>query len=107
VEHIELITKIIEAEEHARQLAEDAKHKRDAMQDDLKASATGLRENYFERAEARLKKVREQETIIAEEKIAELDKTFERDAKTIEDAFEKNHDAWADKLFNIIVGESA
>ncbi|GHV33696.1 hypothetical protein FACS18949_08340 [Clostridia bacterium] len=108
MEHIELINKIIEAEERARQMAEVALQKRDNMQEDLKTNTSGLRDSYFQRAEARLKMVHEREAALAEEQIAELDKTFGRDAQSIEDSYVKNKDAWVEKLFQMIVtGQTA
>ncbi|GHV05507.1 hypothetical protein FACS1894217_02510 [Clostridia bacterium] len=108
MEHIDLINKIIEAEERARQVAEAAKQKRENLEEDLKANTGGLRDSYFERAEARLKKVREREAALAEERITELDKTFERDEASIKAAYAKNKDVWVEKLFKMIVaGETA
>lgn len=103
MEHIDLINRIIEAEQRARHLADEAREKRKAMHTELETATTGLRESYLDRARARIEKVKERETSFTEERLAELSVAFEADMKSIEAAFEKNQDEWVDKLFSMIV----
>lgn len=103
---IELINKIIEAEQNARKLAEEAYEKRDTMRSELSTSREDLRREYFARAEARIQKVREQNKVIAGEQVAVLDETFTHDLERIEMAFKENQDEWADKLFGMIIGRN-
>lgn len=103
---IELINKIIEAEQNARKLAEEAYEKRDTMRSELGTSTEDLRREYFVRANARIQKVREQNKVIAGEQIAVLDETFTLDLERIETAFKQNQDEWTEKLFDIIIGRN-
>lgn len=103
---IELINKIIEAEQNARKLAEEAYEKRDTMRSELGTSTEDLRREYFARANTRIQKVREQNKVIAGEQIAVLDETFTRDLERIETAFTQNQDEWTEKLFDLIIGRN-
>lgn len=103
---IELINKIIEAEQNARKLAEEAYEKRDTMRSELGTSTEDLRREYFSRAEARIQKVREQNKVIIGEQVAVLDETFTHDLERIEMAFKENQDEWANKLFGVIIGRN-
>lgn len=100
---IEFITKIIEAEQNARKLADETQKKCEAMRSELSASTDDLRREYFVRAEARIKKIHEQNEVFAIEDIAALDESYKRELENIETAFEQNQDQWAEKLFNMII----
>ena|GEM_PF-4126367 len=100
---IEFIGKILETEQKAGRLADEAREKSENMRSGIDASAEGLRREYRMRAEERVKKMREQNRVIAEEQIAALDETFKRDYERMETAFEKNQDEWTEQLFRIII----
>ncbi|MCL2084853.1 MAG: hypothetical protein FWH06_06330 [Oscillospiraceae bacterium] len=102
MEHIELLSRIVDAERRARQMSEDALKRREEIQSELAQKTAGLRESYFARADARLEKVRKREEALAAERISELDRVFDGDMEAIETAFARNREAWADKLFKMI-----
>ena len=58
----------------------------------------------MQRARHRLELVEETEQAGAEEEIVKLDEVQQRAMKAVEAAYEKNRDAWVDKLFAMIVG---
>ena len=103
MEHIDLINRIIEAEQRARALSDEALEKRMGMYTELETATNGLRESYLERARSRIEKVRELEDKFTDETLAELEATFKKDMLSIETAFEQNQDKWVDKLFSMIV----
>ena len=104
MEHIDLINRIIEAEQRARELSDEARDKRAGMFTELEAAAADMRGSYLERAHARIEKVREFEDEFTRETLEGLEKTFNEDMISIETAFERNHDKWVDELFVMIVG---
>lgn len=103
MEHIELINKIIESEQRAKAMAEEALRQRESLQVNLKETATTLHDTYFERADTRLAKVKEREAALAEEQIADLDEVFDNDMRSIETAFAENQPQWVEKLFQMII----
>ena len=103
MEHIDLINKIIEAEQRARQLADEAREKRKNMHSEIETATVDLRDSYLGRARVRIEKVKEREAAFTEERLAELDAAFEKDKESIEAAFEKSQEEWINKLFSMIV----
>lgn len=104
MEYNEIINRIVEAENTAQQMSNEANSKRSALDEDLKTEREKMRASYFERAQRRLSVVAEQEEKAAREKIAALDSQLAHDLQTVDELYEKNHTQWVDKLFARIVG---
>lgn len=64
-----------------------------------------MREDYLARAGRRLAKLSETESGMADEAIAALDAQYAEAMRRVDSAYEKNHDAWAARLFEQIVGK--
>ncbi len=103
MEHVNLINRIIEAENKARQISDEAHQKLQTLSIDLKEECAGIRHEYLERAEHRIAMVRRKENELANEKITEIDRQFQEDLKLLDKTFSDHGDEWVDKLFHLIV----
>ena len=90
--------------EGAKALAEEGRQKQEQVESGVEREVAQLREDYMQRARHRLELVEETEQAGAEEEIVKLDEVQRRVMKAVEAAYEKNRDAWVDKLFALIVG---
>lgn len=99
-----MVNQIITAEHSAKALAEEGRQKQEQMESGVEREVAQLREDYMQRARHRLELVAETEQAGAEEEIVKLDEVQRRAMKAVEAAYEKNRDAWVDKLFAMIVG---
>lgn len=99
-----MVNQIITAEHSAKALAEEGRQKQEQMESGVEREVARLREDYMQRARHRLELVEETEQAGAEEEIVKLDEVQQRAMKAVEAVYEKNRDAWVDKLFAMIVG---
>lgn len=104
MDHIEIINKIVEAEQTAQRIADEARAKLASLDTDLVAENEKMRKQYFERADKRIASVREREGAIADEMIAELEKKLEQDLEGIERLAREQNDNWVSTIFSMIVG---
>lgn len=104
VEYLDMVNQIITAEHSAKALAEEGRQKQEQVESGVEREVAQLREDYMQRARHRLELVEETEQAGAEEEIVKLDEVQRRAMKAVEAAYEKNRDAWVDKLFALIVG---
>nr|WP_207754471.1 hypothetical protein [Pseudoflavonifractor phocaeensis] len=99
-----MVNQIITAEHSAKALAEEGRQKQEQMESGVEREVAQLREDYMQRARHRLELVEETEQAGVEEEIVKLDEVQQRAMKAVEAVYEKNRDAWVDKLFAMIVG---
>ena len=104
MEYLDMVNQIITAEHSAKALAEEGRQKQEQMESGVEREVAQLREDYMQRARHRLELVAETEQAGAEEEIVKLDEVQQRAMKAVEAVYEKNRDAWVDKLFAMIVG---
>lgn len=104
MEHINLINRIIEAEQKAQEMADAAKAKRQSLQSDLKGATDEIRKTYFERASRRIEDVRGNEERHADEMSAQLDERYLQELSHMESMFSEHRTEWVNKLFSLIVG---
>lgn len=99
MEYIDIINKIVEAEQAAQKLSGEAVKKRESLPSDLAAERERLRKSYFERAEKRLENIRRQEKTITDESIAKLEAQYTHEMERLNALYAKNRDIWVEKLF--------
>lgn len=99
-----MVNQIITAEHSAKALAEEGRQRREQVESGVAREAARLREDYMQRARRRLELVAETERAGAEEEIVRLDEERRQAMEAVEAVYEKNRDAWVDKLFAMIVG---
>lgn len=105
MKHVEVINKIIEAEQLAQQMAGEARDKQLHLEEDLQESAQSMRKNYQAEAQKRIDVVREREDMQTREKIDALTVVHKLEMDNMEQLYQKNRDAWATELFNRIIAE--
>lgn len=104
MKHVELINRIIEVEHEARQLAEEARAKKEHLAEDLRSDAKAMRDNYFEQARSRIKKVHDRENSATDVRIEALRELNRQQSEDMERLFSENKLEWVDKLFGMVVG---
>ncbi len=103
MEHLDLLNKIIEAEQTAKQISSQAKEKRDNLPSDLRAQQERLHEEYLARAQKRVSMVEREENQAASERVQELEKELIHDKAAMEDYFRAHHETLTDGLFQMVV----
>ncbi|MDR3207936.1 MAG: hypothetical protein LBT60_06345 [Oscillospiraceae bacterium] len=104
MEYMEVLNKIIEAEQLAQQIAGEARAQRDNLPNDLRARAEELRENFLARAEHRVQAVRDQEAALTLQQAEQLDAALRDDLARLELFFKDRHEDMAARLFGLVVG---
>ena len=99
MEHIALINQIVEAEQKARQIAEEARDKLNALPMELKDQTQELRGTLFERAEHRIELVRQQEAQMTADTLERLDAAHQAQLAILEKTFAEHQEEWETTLF--------
>ena len=102
MKHVDIINRIVEAEQRARQIAAEAQEKLAHLQADLENERKNLRETYLQRAERRVEMVREREQALMREQLDEMDKHFTSERDMLERLFADHRTDWVDKLFTMV-----
>lgn len=105
MEYMSLVSKIIEAEHSAKDIAREAKERQENLDADLQRDVEQLRSDCFARAKRRIAIVEDTEHSAAAEDMAAWDKRLEQAMAEVETAYATGKSAWADLLFHRIVGE--
>jgi DNA anti-recombination protein RmuC len=105
MEYMELLNKIIEAEQLAQQIASEAKAKRDRLPDDLRTQWEELHAKYLERAERRVEAVAAQESVLADEQIGQLDAALSADLAQVDAFFREHREEMTGRLFQLVIGQ--
>lgn len=104
MEHVDLINRIIEAEQEAQRIAGQAREKLNALPQELKEQKEKLRREMYARADKRIAEVSKREEEWADEQIAELDARQKEELSALEKLFEEHRQEWAEKLFSLVTG---
>jgi len=105
MEYVDLVGRIVAAEETAQEIAREAQEKQASLDSDLKRDVEQLHEDCFARAKRRVALVEETERSAAQDSMAEWDAKLSRAMAEVEHAYAKGKDAWVDLLFHKIVGD--
>ena len=103
MKHIELISAIIEAEQQAQTMADEAKNKKLHLREDLRVETENLRGEYFRKAKERVETMQAQENTHTDKDIAALNKTHRNDMQAMENLYAANHTAWVDIIYAMVI----
>ena len=104
MEYVNLVSKIVAAEESAREIAKEAQVRESSLEQDLEREIARMRESYMARAKHRVEEVEQTEARAAEEDLARWDKKLEQAMSAVEASYARNKDAWVETLFQRSVG---
>ena len=98
----EIIAKIIEIEERARDIVKDAENAKKGLENELARETERLRHDIAERAEKKNEALREYEDGEADKKIAQINAEAERVMQSLEAKFNENKDKWVEDIFDSV-----
>lgn len=104
VEYANLVSRIVAAEESAREIAKEAQVRESSLEQDLEQEIARMRESYMARARHRVEEVEKTEAQAAEEDLANWDRKLTQAMSAVEASYARNKDAWVETLFQRIVG---
>ncbi len=98
----EVIAKIIEIEERAREIVKDAENSKNSLDDELAKETERLRRDIAERAEKKNETLREYEDGEADKKIEQINAEASRVMEKLEAKFSENRDKWVKDIFDSV-----
>ncbi|MCL2031105.1 MAG: hypothetical protein FWG93_06115 [Oscillospiraceae bacterium] len=104
MEHVDLINRIIEAEQEAQRIAGQARDKLGALPEELKGETDKLRKELYKRADRRIDEVRAQEQEWAARRVAQMEARHAADLAALERSFAEHRQEWADRLLDMVTG---
>ena len=104
MEYMDLVGRIVAAEQNARALVQEAKEQEQSLEADLEQEISTMRETYMERARHRVEEVKKTEVALAKEDLARWDRKREQTLAAVESSYARHKDFWVDVLFRKIVG---
>ncbi len=106
MEHIEVIVKIIEAEQAAQKVADDALAQKQNLASSLTEKKQNLHDQFVERAKRRVELVRQQDQEEAEENLAQLEKQMVTSREQLQRSYQENASTWTEALFSYVTQSS-
>lgn len=100
-----LLQQIVSIEAEAQRLVEDAKRRRDTMNDEINAEADALRQKYREMASKRLMLVAEQEENAKREDIERLKGEYKARLEKLNEQFALHQQEWTARMCDAILGK--
>ncbi|MCC8121972.1 MAG: hypothetical protein LIO58_00280 [Oscillospiraceae bacterium] len=107
MEYLDLVNKIVAAEQSAQEIVKEAETKETTLDTDVEKEIARLREDYMSRAKRRLEAIEKTEQDDAQDDIRALDKDFEAAMARINRAYHENKARWIQTLFDEIAGDGA
>lgn len=104
MEYVTLISKIVAAEQSAKEIVQEAKERERTLETDLDTEVAEMRQRYMERARQRVEKVAVVEKQSAEEDLAHWDQRLAQAMSDVEAAYAKHKNQWVETLFQQVVG---
>lgn len=104
MEHVELINRIIEAENEAQRIAGDARDKLIALPAELQEKTEIVHQEMRRRAENRVEQVRKHEEQWADERVAALNAQLAEELAALERMFAERRQQWADHMLAMVIG---
>ena len=105
--HLEILHGIVQAEQTARENYEKAVAKQVSFESDLSVRIEQLRRDYYQKADEEIAAFEAAEKAKADEEIAELNSKHETELRQAQDNFEEKKQAYAQRLFEIVVNQNA
>lgn len=100
----EVIEKILEIEEKAREIISDAENEKSGLEEEIKELSEKLRRDISSRAEEKSNALREYEDGEADRKIEAINSEAQRSMQLLEEKFAQNRDKWVEEIFSSVTG---
>lgn len=100
----EVIEKILEIEEKAREIVSDAENEKSGLEEEIKELSEKLRRDISSRAEEKSNALREYEDGEADRKIEAINAEAQRSMQLLEEKFAQNRDKWVEEIFSSVTG---
>ncbi|MCD7947079.1 MAG: hypothetical protein LUG13_02115 [Oscillospiraceae bacterium] len=107
MEYLDLVNKIVAAEQSAQEIVKEAETQKITLDTDVEKEVARLREDYMSRAKRRLESIEKTEQDDAQDDIRALDKDFEAAMARINRAYHAHKEGWIQTLFAEIAGDGA
>lgn len=104
MEHKDILHQIVETEKRAKAILAEANQRREQLSRYIDEKGAKLREDYEARAGEEVAAAEREAVLTADGRIAKLDSAAASDLNRIKSAFDENHEAWAEALFNTVIG---
>ncbi|MDP4120233.1 MAG: hypothetical protein Q8876_04150 [Bacillota bacterium] len=101
----DMIAKIVEMDEKARELTENAQQDKINIQKEIEVAKKKIYDDYIARAQERIKKNIETEKHIAAEKWNEIEKKNAEILQSLDESYKKNADIWADEIVKRVLAK--
>ena len=99
----EMIEKVLEIEEMAQKLVEDAKAQEEHMDEIVEEEAKHLKDRLMGELAKEREEIRAEEEKRAQSEIDEAKAESDKTRAALEERFNKNKDAWADEIFKSVI----
>ncbi|NLY43781.1 MAG: hypothetical protein GX066_07405 [Clostridiaceae bacterium] len=100
----DIIKKILEIEERAKQIVEDANCQKEKMDEEIKKEIDKMKEELQQRAKRKIQQIREKEMKEAHKKVSEIEEQSKRQLEAITVLASNKKKEWETMVINRIVG---
>lgn len=101
--NVQIINEIIKIESDAQEIIKNAKRNQSDLPLNISSVLGGRKEDYNERASARIKMVRESEEELAKEQIEQINKAHRERLDKLNKIVDENMDSWVETIYLFIV----
>lgn len=101
----EIIKRIIEIDKKAVQSVQEAEEKKAQMLADIDRDKETIYEDYHQRAERRISKMKEQSQEESGQQVENLEKRFAAAEKQLEQIYQEKKDTWVQQLYERCLAE--
>ena len=105
--HLEILHGIVQAEQTARENYEKAVAKQVSFESDLSVRIEQMRQEYYHKADEEIAAFEAAEKAKADQEIAGLNSKHETELRQAKESFEEKKQAYAQRLFEIVVNQNA
>lgn len=104
MEYVNLIQRIISAEQSAQDMVHDAREEESHLAEHLTQEVEEMRTQYMDKAKHRIEKLTRLEAAMAQEDLEKWDEKLTQTMAHVELAYSQNKDQWVDTLFYKVIG---
>jgi len=105
LEHLDIINRIIEAEQEAQKIADEAAGRKKHLNETISGDRDKIRDDYMSHAKRRIDIVRESERTACDEAIAQIEEHLKQKLEMVETTYQKNRERWISELFQSVIGK--
>ncbi|MCL2083069.1 MAG: hypothetical protein FWH04_07530 [Oscillospiraceae bacterium] len=103
MKHADAINKIIDAEHQAQMMTEEAKAKKECLEEETRQNIENMSHRYYADAEKEIAAFREREEALTQSKIKELSKTHRAEMENMEFLFREHREEWVETIFKKVI----